>query len=338
MADNKHRFWPIRGKEEQVLAQPIVDGKLLFTTDTNKIYLDANGGRYLMGGGNSGIVYADGTETDITKASADETDTEYYIALTALENSAVIPKEDDLILNSDGRFFRVLSYDASNQRIVALLLAVSGSGGGGSDTSYKRRFTIDLEKPNPSTLINGRDFRIYFTVKSAIDSNDFVLDNDFVAYITLAEKVSGTTDSYINYYTSQMDVVNDVRTYFDVTEFLRESTTTKISIYARGVENGTSREYSTDVTTTVLSLENSANFSNLSPFAKSNVNLSCEAIGSMNKILNFYFDGELLESRHLTSTSTNTQTYQVSSDLATQGAHQVRIELSQARINTTTEE
>ena len=338
MADNKHRFWPIRGKEEQVLAQPIVDGKLLFTTDTNKIYLDANGGRYLMGGGNSGIVYADGTETDITKASADETDTEYYIALTALENSAVIPKEDDLILNSDGRFFRVLSYDASNQRIVALLLAVSGSGGGGSDTSYKRRFTIDLEKPNPSTLINGQNFRIYFTVKSAIDNNDYVLDNDFVAYITLAEKVSGTTDSFITYYSSQTDVQNDIRTYFDITEFLRESTTTRITIYAKGIENGTSKEYSTDVTTAVLSLSNSATFSNLSVFPSSGVNLSCEAVGSMNKILNFYFDGEVVESRHLTANSSNTQTYQIDPSLASQGVHSVKIELSQARINVLTEE
>ena len=123
-----------------------------------------------------------------------------------------------------------------------------------------------------------------------------------------------------------------------MTEFLRESATTKITIYAKGIENGTSKAYDVDVTTTALTLNNSASFSNLSLFASNNVNLSCEAIGQMNKILNFYFDGELVESRHLTATSTETQTYKIDPELATQGAHSVRITLSQARINTTTEE
>lgn len=335
---NIHKFWPVRGKEQQVLDLPVVDGRIYFTTDTNKIYLDVDHTRLLMGGGNSGVIYAYGTEEQIKKASGDETDTEYYIELDALENPSVAPKIDDLILNSDGRFFRVLSYDSFTRRITAALLAVSGSGGGGSDSSYKRRFTIDLEKPNPSTLINGQNFRIYFTVKSAIDNNDYVLDNDFVAYITLAEKVSGTTDSFITYYSSQTDVQNDIRTYFDITEFLRESTTTRITIYAKGIENGTSKEYSTDVTTAVLSLSNSATFSNLSVFPSSGVNLSCEAVGSMNKILNFYFDGEVVESRHLTANSDNTQTYQIDPSLTSQGVHSIKIELSQARINVLTEE
>lgn len=339
MAD-KIKFWPIRGTEEQVKAQPYYDGKIYFTTDTNKIYLDVNGDHHLMGGGGgngSGITYAHGTESQIVKASGSETDNNYFIDLEALDDSSVAPMEDDLILNSDGRFFRVVSYDSATKKIAALLLAVSGSGGGGGDT-VKRRYKINLEKPNPSTLINGQRFLIYFTVESAIDQNDNILDNEFTAYVTLSEKVAGTTDSYINYYSTQKDVANDIRSYFDITEFLRESTTTRITIYAKGVENGDSRSYSTDVTTTALTLNNSASFSNLSTFASNSVNLSCEAIGRMDKILNFYFDGELVESRHLTATSTETQTYKVSQELATQGSHSVRITLSQARINTTTDE
>ena len=339
MAD-KIKFWPIRGTEDQILAQDIVDGKIYFAYDTNKIYLDAGGERHLMGGGSgngSGITYAHGTESQIVKASGSETDNNYFIDLEALDDSSIAPMKDDLILNSDGRFFRVVSYDSTTKKIAALLLAVSGSGGGGGDT-VKRRYRINLEKPNPSTLINKQRFLIYFTVESAIDQNDNILDNEFTAYITLSEKVAGTTDSYINYYLTQKDVANDVRSYFDITEFLRESTTTRITIYAKGVENGDSRSYSTDVTTTALTLNNSASFSNLSTFASNNVNLSCEAIGRMDKILNFYFDGELVESRHLTATSTETQTYKVSQELATQGSHSVRITLSQARINTTTDE
>ena len=332
MAD-KIKFWPIRGTEEQILAQPIQDGKIYFAKDTDKIYLDINDSRHLMGSGSagSGIVYTDGSDEQIKKASENESDVEYIIDRSALEQPTIMPQEDALILNSDGRFFRVKSVDLSQGIINAVLLAVSGSGNSGP--SLKRRFTIDLEKPNPSILINGQRVLIYFTVNSGIDENDTLLDNDFVAYIKLDEKVAGTTNSYVNYYTDQKDVTNEVRSYFDITDYLRQSTTTKITIYATGIENGMSKEYSTDVTTTALSLTYPSDFSNLSLESKENTKIRCQAVGQMNKILNFYFDGALLESRHLTPTSGETQEYLVNSELVTHGHHSIKIELSQARIN-----
>ena len=150
MAD-KIKFWPIRCTEDQMKSQLYYDGKLYFTTDTNKIYLDVNGSHHLMGGsgGNgSGITYAHGTESQITKASGSETDNNYFIELEALDDPSISPKEDDLILNSDGRFFRVIDYSPVTQKISALLLAVSGSGGGGGD-AVKRRYKEKKEKPNP---------------------------------------------------------------------------------------------------------------------------------------------------------------------------------------------
>lgn len=134
----------------------------------------------------------------------------------------------------------------------------------------------------------------------------------------------------------QIEASNDVRSYVDITEYLRESTTTKVSLYAKGIENGTSKEYSVDVTTTALTLNNSASFSNLSLFASNSVNLSCEAIGRMDKILTFYFDGKPVETRNLSSQASETQTYKIDTELATQGAHEVKITLSQARVNATT--
>ena len=123
MAD-KIKFWPVRGTEDQILAQDIVDGKIYFAYDTNKIYLDAGGERHLMGGGSgngSGITYAHGTESQIVKASGSETDNNYFIDLEALDDSSIAPMKDDLILNSDGRFFRVVSYDSTTKKIAALL-------------------------------------------------------------------------------------------------------------------------------------------------------------------------------------------------------------------------
>jgi len=105
MAD-KIKFDPIRGTEAQILAQPYYDGKVYFATDTNKIYLDVKGTRHMMGGGSSGIAYASGTDANIIKVSEDDTDRTYRITSDAFDNAIVLPQADDLIINSDGRFFR----------------------------------------------------------------------------------------------------------------------------------------------------------------------------------------------------------------------------------------
>ena len=49
---------------------------------------------------------------------------------SALENPNSLPQPNSLILNTDGRFFRVLSIDEATKTITVTLLAVSGTGGG----------------------------------------------------------------------------------------------------------------------------------------------------------------------------------------------------------------
>ena len=173
MAD-KIKFWPIRGTEAQILDQPYYDGKIYFAYDTNKIYLDVDGSKHLMGGGNSGIIYAQGTDTTISKKSENEEDTQYYIDFSAFESTVVLPQENDLILNSDGRFFRVLSVDTAEQKVLAALLAVSGTGGGGGGgtTPVAADLTLSVDTQTISanaTYIYGQDYNIYFTLTSTID-------------------------------------------------------------------------------------------------------------------------------------------------------------------------
>lgn len=334
---DKIKFQPIYGKSALVEGVNKSAGQLFFETDTGKIYLDIDDeNRKLMGGSSAGasLYYStQGAEGD----AIPEADQEGYYLLNAdqleLEDEMTLAI-NDLIIGADGAFYRIAEV-TSDGNYICTRMAISGSGGGGEQESFKRRFKLNLEKPNPSTLINGQQARIYFTVESAIDQNDNILDDEFVVYLALAEKVSGTS-SYINYHTAQLDVRNEVRSYFDITEYLRESTTTKVSLYAIGIENGTSKEYSVDITTTALTLNNSASFSNLSLFASNSVNLSCEAIGKMDKILTFYFDGEPVETRNLGGQASETQTYKVNPALATQGSHEVKITLSQARVNAET--
>lgn len=179
MAD-KIKFWPIRGTYDQIMQQPYYDGKIYFAYDTNQIVLDVNGSKHIMGGGGaigSGIIYADGTEDQIKKVSEDDNDYRYTIAIEALDNPAVNPQKDALILNSDGRFFRVISVNSETRIIEAVLLAVSGSGGGGGGTPVVAdiALTYDAETINNNfTFIEGKAQYASFTATSETDSTVFL--------------------------------------------------------------------------------------------------------------------------------------------------------------------
>lgn len=207
MANDKIRFWPFRGTYEQIMRQPYYDGKIYFAYDTNQIILDVNNSKHIMGGGGggasgSGIIYANGSEEQIIKKFPDnDEDFNYTMAMAALENPAVEPPVDGLILNSDGRFFRVLSVNSENHTLEVLLLAVSGSGGGGP---VEQDLFLDYDGIDllGSTYIYGQSNVITFTPSSTADS--------YVSFLLTAKDLDGVYD----------DVVRQTRLYNgDVYEF-----------------------------------------------------------------------------------------------------------------------
>lgn len=131
--NNKIPFSPVRGYEENIQRQAVADGYVYFATDTGNIYVDAEGARHTMGGsGSSGIHYTNASEADVVKAYEDEEDKTYIIPFNdTIFEKPVSPKADDLLLNSDGRFFRVVNYDSETETVTVTLIAISGSGGGG---------------------------------------------------------------------------------------------------------------------------------------------------------------------------------------------------------------
>lgn len=125
----KARFTPIRGAEETLLAYPYVNGQLYFATDTGKMYLDCidpsgeQKEKLSVGGGGVSVIY--GNDINPIALSEEENNTEFSLRLDTLEAKCHV---GDLILNSDGCFYKVLSITT----VVAncTRLAVSGSGGG----------------------------------------------------------------------------------------------------------------------------------------------------------------------------------------------------------------
>ena len=340
MAD-KVKFWPIRGTEEQILAQSIVDGRVYFAYDTNKIYLDASGERHPMGGGSSGILYADAQADDIIKEiPEDDADDKYFVNFSALEENSLKKKLliDDLILNSDGRFFRILRIDNANSQAYCQLLAVSGSGGGGGSATYSNRSRIFKEDPESNYLINGRASSIKIYGVSGRDPEDgSQLDSKLVVHWTLAEKTSTGLWSVYSQNTFPITASTTENPIWEEFEFgtkARQSTTNLLTMWVTGSASTASRVFEYEFYTSELLLEKHPNFSNINTYSPNDVNIYCTTIGNIDKIIYYYFgteDGEILLNKEGTVLAPGTaeQIYHVPEEYATHGAHSVRIELYQ---------
>ena len=177
---NNIAFQPVRGTQSQINGYDITEGYVYYAYDTGRIYLDYHGNRYLMsssssGGSNSGIIYADGDETTIVNIedSNNEPTSFYTLPFSIMETHSVVPAEDSLVLNSDGRFFRIIEVDEENQKVTATLLAISGTGGGGGGQviTVEDLFIV----PNTSTIggsftyVYGQDYEAEVTVTSTTD-------------------------------------------------------------------------------------------------------------------------------------------------------------------------
>lgn len=185
MVTNSTKFRPVYSTEAKITNADIHEGWIYVASDTGKIFLDADGRRRQIGGsaggsggGSSSLVWANGDEDagTLVKVSGDASDGDpaFLFSLSAIE-SETAPDVDALILNADGRFFRVTDNSLDSNRMFAVdLIAVSGggSGGGGGGTSTIDLFlnweNIDLLG---STYIYGQDSKIVFIPKSTADED-----------------------------------------------------------------------------------------------------------------------------------------------------------------------
>ena len=121
-----HAFRPVRCLDESIETLAPIEGYVLFTTDTKKIYACIDG-EYKMMGGSSGVYYGNRVLTDDEKYG-DEVFFTFYASQIDGKN---LPGVDDLILNiPDGGFYRV--FEVNGEEISTQRLAISGGGGGGS--------------------------------------------------------------------------------------------------------------------------------------------------------------------------------------------------------------
>ena len=165
-------FQPVRGTESAISRMPKQDGRVYFAYDTGKIYLDKENVRYLMSstsaGSSSGFAWADGSDENIIKENEDEASNTYLIYPAALIDQT-LPKLDSLVLNSDGRFFHVI--EVHSDYVIGELIAVSGTGGGGTVVSEQDVFLSydDTTIASGFTYIYGQTSYAKFSASATND-------------------------------------------------------------------------------------------------------------------------------------------------------------------------
>ena len=217
-------FRPVRGTEEKLLAGPVVDGYLYFASDTGKIFLGKGYDLIPMGGGGVSVLYADGEVVD----NNNET---YALQKDSLLDETATPKEDDLIINKDGRFFKVTYYDIMGGTITCQLIAVSGSGGGGGGESggpggdSSQNITVVYHNSSMSFL-KGDKFYIDLTATGPENVSSMYLE------YTVYSAAGGTPK------TNSMQITSGQRVSIEVGEYMRiGNNRVEISISGMGANN-----------------------------------------------------------------------------------------------------
>lgn len=173
MSDKKLSFIPVYGTKEKVEAQERKAGYIYFTTDSGEIFLDTEASRVKVGSSSAGasLFYSEQATSEENPIPEVE-DREGYYLLTASEvllGDAKI-KEDDLIIGTDGAFYRYVASD-ENGDFICLRMAISGSGGGGEVITVKDLdVVIDSNTLQAySTLVYGQDYYVEVTATSDTD-------------------------------------------------------------------------------------------------------------------------------------------------------------------------
>lgn len=169
-----HPFRPVRCSEEILKTLSPIEGQVVFTTDTKKIFACFDG-KYKMMGGSSGVFYGERALTD-DELYGDEV---FFTFLPEHIDGDNLPAVDDLILNiPDGGFYRVL--DVNEDEISTQRIAISGggggTGGGGGSTSTQGSLDIIYVTPQNSSTITGVDYYIEYEIVAKDSAGDPIIE------------------------------------------------------------------------------------------------------------------------------------------------------------------
>ena len=196
--NKSHLFKPIRCTEQIMNTQAIIDGGVYFTTDTQKIYLgvkEGNSNKLMEMSKNKNFFYGLISKEDIGwNNSGHEPPKNILFPYDKIEGEE-IPEIDDLILNADGCFYKVIRIIPERQEVDTERLTVAGSGGGGiidgpdgpsSGVASWGVRDFDNFKPTFVTNPDKAEIKVMFDTTVDLDNRitkiEFSLLEDFSSY------------------------------------------------------------------------------------------------------------------------------------------------------------
>lgn len=312
------QFVPVRGKEENIEILNKQEGRLYFTTDTGKIFMDvSNDERITLGGSGASLYYS------LCENVIENVDDTYSLPISSLEDSSAKPKEGDLIINNDGAFYKVLNI--TDDMLICSRLAVSGSGGGGGggDTPSSDYITfVKTEGVETGTIfIYGQP--AYITLQA-----NNTLGNRITYIIKIINEYAGviTTDEY---QVGDTTWPNNTEVQFDLGSKMKVGTS-KITITATADDCGSTKRDRNSIRTIIMSLDKDISFNARRVF-NINDNLSFPTIPvgeGITKTLKLYVDGKLTATREKIVTSGASVELVVPAGTLNHGAHTLKAVLS----------
>lgn len=283
------KFRPYRGLEAKIKSFPQQPGYVYFATDTGRIYLDYEGQRLAMGGNGASLYYAN--DTDVKQDLLEN----YLLDYNTLADEEAKLKPDDLIINADGAFYRVLDINDEEEYAICSRIAVSGTGGGGggsgdgpsgpSGPTNHITLTQVSETP-PTAFIYGQSYLV--TLKAFAEFDNFSI---------VTVQIYGENDQT---YTSTLQADNNVEFSIDIGKHLFLGLN-RIEIVASADNSGTStpRKY-TSRYCYEMALRKDASFNprNINTGA---LTFPCVPVGTFEKTLEVYVNGTLAVTQNLTA-------------------------------------
>lgn len=186
--ETKRAFRPVKCMEADIESLSPIDGYVLFTSDTKKIYSCVDG-EYVMMGGSSGVFYGNRqlTENEIVK---NETYLLFKYPNDFDDSTKNAPNVDDLILNiPDGGFYRVKRI--SGESVYADRIAVSGSNSSGPGDSSGSTGKVQVRRETGTdadrSILSGQPCYLGYEIIATNSEGETVYDR-----ATAQWKVNGT--------------------------------------------------------------------------------------------------------------------------------------------------
>lgn len=281
------KFRPYRGLEAKIKSFPQQPGYVYFATDTGRIYLDYNGQRLAMGGNGASLYYAN--DTDVKQDLLEN----YLLDYNTLADEEAKLKPDDLIINADGAFYRVLDINDDEEYAICSRIAVSGTGGGDSGdgpsgpSGPTNHITLtQVSETPPTAFIYGQSYLV--TLKAFAEFDNFSI---------ITVQIFGENDQT---YTSTLQANNNEEFSIDIGKHLFLGLN-RIEIVASADNSGTStpRKYTSRYCYEMaLRKDESFNPRNINTGI---LTFPCVPVGNFEKTLEVYINGVLAVTQNLST-------------------------------------